>query len=59
MTRPPVSDVPTPIQLAAREAAERSAREQGLPVKVTDAQVIEQIAALLRDPSEHEQRRAA
>lgn len=40
----------TEIQKAAREMAERSAREQGLPPKVTDPRVIERIAAILREP---------
>lgn len=40
---------PTPIQRAAREAAERTAREQGLPAKITDRRIIDQVAAVIRD----------
>lgn len=37
------------IRTAAREVAERSAREQGLPAKVTDRATLESVAAILRD----------
>lgn len=37
------------IRKAAREAAERTAREQGLPLKVTDPATIERVASLLRE----------
>lgn len=40
------------IRAAAREAAARSRREQGLPERITDPSVIEQIAALLREPDQ-------
>lgn len=39
---------PTTIQRAAREAAHRTASEQGLPVKVTDLRAVEQVAVILR-----------
>lgn len=44
-------DQPTAIQRAAREAAQRTATDQGLPAKVTDQRVVEQVAVILRAPA--------
>jgi hypothetical protein len=38
------------IREAARELAERTRREQGLPPRVTDERTLELVAALLREP---------
>lgn len=45
------------IRAAAREAATHSRAEQGLPEKITDAKVIEQMATLMRQPTD--ERKAA
>lgn len=36
------------LERTARQAAERSAREQGLPARVTDPEVVERVAAIVR-----------
>jgi hypothetical protein len=38
----------TAIQQMAREAAERSRREQGLPPRVTDPDIIQRVAEIVR-----------
>jgi hypothetical protein len=47
------------IDAAARVAAIGSARDQGLPDRITDPRVIAQVAALMRTQQPDEQRRAA
>jgi len=36
------------IERSARQAAERSARDQGLPTKISDPVVMEQVAAIVQ-----------
>lgn len=38
----------TPIQRMAREAAERSRHEQGLPPRITDAALVKRVAEIVR-----------
>lgn len=47
------------IRRVAREAAERSAGAQGLPLRITDRTVVKRIATLLRDEVEAEADAAA
>jgi hypothetical protein len=37
------------LALRARAWAERTCREQGIPVRISDPQTIERVAAILRD----------
>jgi hypothetical protein len=47
----------TAIQLAAREAAERSAHAQGLPTRITDPVMLARIAELAGPPAPRRERR--